>query len=57
MSPKVNHELMAERDIADLKSTILNSDLTIGELVSRAWASVKDIPLVKHYFKIERTYL
>ena len=37
--PKVNYELIRGKDIADLKSTILKSDLTIGELVSAAWAS------------------
>jgi catalase-peroxidase len=37
--PQVDHELIGEKDITDLKSTILNSDLTISELVSTAWAS------------------
>jgi len=37
--PEVDHELIDEQDIADLKSTILDSDLTISQLVSTAWAS------------------
>ena len=37
--PAVNHELINEKDIAGLKSTITNSGLTISEMVSTAWAS------------------
>ncbi len=37
--PAVNHELINEKDIAGLKSTILNSGLSISEMVSTAWAS------------------
>ena len=37
--PAVDHELIGEKDIADLKSKILASDLSIAELVSTAWAS------------------
>jgi catalase-peroxidase len=37
--PTVNHELINEKDIAGLKSTILNSGLSISEMVSTAWAS------------------
>ncbi len=37
--PAVNHELINEKDIANLKSTILNSGLSISEMVSTAWAS------------------
>ena len=37
--PAVNHDLINQRDIANLKSTILNSDLSISEMVSTAWAS------------------
>jgi catalase-peroxidase len=37
--PVVNHELIDEHDIADLKSKILASGLSISELVSIAWAS------------------
>lgn len=37
--PKVDHELINENDIENLKSTILNSGLSISELVSTAWAS------------------
>ncbi len=37
--PEVDHELIAEADIADLKSRILASGLTIPELVRVAWAS------------------
>jgi catalase-peroxidase len=37
--PAVDHELIDEQDIADLKSKILDSGLSISELVSTAWAS------------------
>jgi catalase-peroxidase len=37
--PDVTHELIDERDIADLKGKILASGLTISQLVSTAWAS------------------
>jgi catalase-peroxidase len=37
--PAVNYELINDEDIAALKDKILNSGLTISELVSTAWAS------------------
>lgn len=37
--PAVDHELIGKKDIADLKSKILASDLSVSELVSTAWAS------------------
>lgn len=37
--PAVNHALIDESDIAALKSTILQSGLSISELISTAWAS------------------
>jgi len=37
--PTVDYGLIDERDIADLKSKILTSGLSISELVSTAWAS------------------
>lgn len=37
--PAVNHELIDEADIASLKAKILDSGLTVSELVSTAWAS------------------
>jgi catalase-peroxidase len=37
--PEVDHELIGEKDIADLKGKILASGLSIPELVSTAWAS------------------
>ena len=37
--PAVDHKLIDEKDIADLKGKILASDLSIPELVSTAWAS------------------
>jgi len=37
--PAVDHALVNETDIADLKSTVLNAGLTTSELVSTAWAS------------------
>ncbi len=35
----VDHELIGERDIADLKGKILSSGLSVSQLVSTAWAS------------------
>jgi catalase-peroxidase len=37
--PAVDHKLIAKRDIAALKKSILGSGLTIPQLVSAAWAS------------------
>ena len=37
--PAVNHTLIDAADIAQLKSTVLASGLTVSELVSTAWAS------------------
>src|SRR5262249_46044675 len=37
--PKVDHELIAEQDIAQLKAKILASGLSPSQLVSTAWAS------------------
>ena len=37
--PDVDHELIGERDVADLKVKILASGLSVSQLVSTAWAS------------------
>jgi catalase-peroxidase len=37
--PAVDHDLIDEKNITDLKNKILNSGLSISELVSTAWAS------------------
>jgi catalase-peroxidase len=37
--PAVNHKLIGDKDIADLKAKILGSGLTVAQLVSTAWAS------------------
>ncbi|UWQ99466.1 catalase/peroxidase HPI [Rhodobacteraceae bacterium S2214] len=37
--PAVDHELIDDADIADLKAKILATDLTAAELISTAWAS------------------
>ena len=37
--PAVTHPLISDSDAADLKSKILDSGLTVSELVSTAWAS------------------
>jgi catalase-peroxidase len=37
--PAVTHSLIGDQDIASLKSTILDSDLSVSQLVSTAWAS------------------
>jgi len=37
--PEVTHKLVDDNDVADLKGKILNSGLTVSELISAAWAS------------------
>ena len=37
--PTVDHELIGEQDIADLKAKILASGLSVSQLVTTAWAS------------------
>ena len=37
--PAVDHELIGERDIADLKDKILKSGMSISQLAATAWAS------------------
>ena len=37
--PAVNHKLIDEKDLADLKAKILASGLSVSQLVSTAWAS------------------
>ncbi len=37
--PTVNHKLVSDKDIAALKAKVLASGLSIGQLVSTAWAS------------------
>jgi len=37
--PDVDHDLVDDKDIADLKDKILSSGLSVSELVSTAWAS------------------
>jgi catalase-peroxidase len=37
--PKVDHKLVDDNDVASLKDKILASGLSVGELVSTAWAS------------------
>jgi len=37
--PKVNHKLIGDKEIADLKKKILASKLSVAQLVSTAWAS------------------
>jgi catalase-peroxidase len=37
--PEVDHELINDEDVAELKAKILDTDLTVSELVSTAWAS------------------
>ncbi|MEO2015949.1 MAG: catalase/peroxidase HPI [Fuerstiella sp.] len=37
--PDVNHELIEQQDVADLKGKLLASGLSISQLVSTAWAS------------------
>ncbi len=37
--PEVNHELITEYDVAELKSRVMESGLTVSQLVATAWAS------------------
>ncbi len=37
--PAVDHELVSDDDVATLKATLLDSGLSVSELVSTAWAS------------------
>lgn len=37
--PEVNHKLVDDKDVAELKASVLKSGLSVGELVSTAWAS------------------
>jgi catalase-peroxidase len=37
--PELDHPVIDDRDVADLKATILASGLSVSELVSTAWAS------------------
>ncbi len=37
--PEVTHTLISDADVATLKATVLASGLTVGQLVSTAWAS------------------
>ena len=37
--PAVDHELVSDADVAALKAKVLDSGLSVGELVSTAWAS------------------
>jgi catalase-peroxidase len=37
--PAVDHDLVSDEDVAGLKSSVLESGLTVAELVSTAWAS------------------
>jgi catalase-peroxidase len=37
--PAVDHTLINEKDIAELKTKVLDSGLTVGQMVSTAWAS------------------
>jgi catalase-peroxidase len=37
--PAVDHELVSEADVSDLKATVLKSGLTTAQLVTTAWAS------------------
>ena len=37
--PALDHDLVDEKDIAELKSRVLNSGLSVSHLVSTAWAS------------------
>jgi catalase-peroxidase len=37
--PEVDHELVGEAEVAELKETILDTDLSVPQLVKTAWAS------------------
>ena len=37
--PKADHQIIGEKEIKELKSKIINSGLTVSQLISTAWAS------------------
>src|SRR5690606_31368328 len=41
--PEVNHELVNDSDVAALKAKVLESGLSVSELVSTAWASASPV--------------
>ena len=49
--PDVDHELVGEQDIADLKAKILASGLSVSQLVTTAWASRSDVPWVRQAWR------
>ncbi len=52
--PAVDHELIDEQDIADLKGNILVAGLSISELVSTAWAVCVHVPWLRQARRCER---
>ena len=46
--PAVDHDLVSESDIKALKARIATSDLSIGQLVTTAWASGIEFPGYRH---------
>ena len=53
--PAVDHELIGEQDIAALKSKILDSGLSISELVSTAWACGGQLPRHRQAWRRQRS--
>jgi catalase (peroxidase I) len=52
--PEVDHELINEKDIAELKSKILDSGLSVSQLVSTAWASASTFRWFRQTWRRER---
>ena len=44
--PTVDHDLIDDADVADLKAKIAATGLSVSELVSTAWASASTLPWV-----------
>ena len=52
--PAVDHKLIGGKDIKALKASILDSGLSIAQLVSTAWASAAHVPWLRQAGRRER---
>ena len=52
--PAVNHELIWDHDVAALQAKILDSGLSVSELVSTAWASASTFPRLRQTRRSKR---
>ena len=52
--PAVDHELVGDADVAALKAKVLDSGLSVSQLVRTAWASAASLPRHRHARRGER---